>query len=288
MPDEPKGGLARRDFMIASLATVGASVALAASSKDVNAQEPAASPADPATQGTVYIGDVIQGKKVISALDVNDLEPGRKHAFYFQGVQMPTGQHWYVSVMVAKGAKPGKRVALVSGVHGDEMSPVHTIQTVMNQLDPAEMSGTVLAVFDVSRPAMEGMSRRWPNSGRGIDLIDINREWPGNENGAGAPSPTRRAPVQQALQVKRRLRDRFPYLGDRHGHDGVPSCPDGPAGGPGDGGVVSHRSDLRQSCLSRSPGERVHRRGHPGVHARDRRPAHAGPRDDPACSWKAR
>ena len=178
MPEETKDGLARRDFMIASLATVGASVALAASSGNVNAQEPAASSAEPAAQGTVYVGDVIHGKKVISALDVGDLESGKKHTFYFQGVQMPTGQHWYVSVMVAKGAKPGKRVALVSGVHGDEMSPIHTIQTVMNQLDPAEMSGTVLAVFDVSRPAMEGMARRWPNSGRGIDLVDINRSVP--------------------------------------------------------------------------------------------------------------
>jgi uncharacterized protein len=99
---------------------------------------------------------------------------------------MPTGQHWYVSVLVARGAKPGKRVALVSGVHGDEMSPMHTIQTVMNQLDPAQMSGTVLAVFDVSRPAVEGMARRWPNSGRGVDLIDINRLFPGNENGPDA------------------------------------------------------------------------------------------------------
>ena len=131
---------------------------------------------------------MIQGKKVVSALDVNDLEPGQKHLLYFQGVQMPTGQHWYVSVMVAKGAKPGKRAVLVSGVHGDEMSSVHTVQTVMNQLDPAEMSGTVMAVTDVSRPAMEGMQRRWPNSGRGIDLIDMNREWPGNENGATATS----------------------------------------------------------------------------------------------------
>jgi hypothetical protein len=107
---------------------------------------------------------------------------------YFQGVQMPTGQHWYVSVTVAKGAKPGKRVVLVSGVHGDEMSSVKTVQTVMNQLDPGEMSGTVMAVVDVSRPAMESMQRRWPNSGRGLDLIDMNREWPGNENGATAPS----------------------------------------------------------------------------------------------------
>jgi uncharacterized protein len=73
-------------------------------------------------------------------------------------------------------------------VHGDEMSSVHTVQTVMNQLDPVEMSGTVMAVTDVSRPAMEGMQRRWPNSGRGVDLIDMNREWPGNENGATAPS----------------------------------------------------------------------------------------------------
>jgi hypothetical protein len=33
---------------------------------------------------------------------------------------------------------------LISGVHGDEISSVHTIQTVMSQLDPAQMSGTVL------------------------------------------------------------------------------------------------------------------------------------------------
>ena len=131
---------------------------------------------------------MIQGKRVISALDVRDLEPGRKHSFYFQGVQTVTGQHWYVAVMVAKGARPGKRILLTSGVHGDEISPMHTLQTVMNQLDPAQMSGTVTAVFDVSRPAIEGMARRWPNSGRGIDLIDLNREWPGQENGFGAPT----------------------------------------------------------------------------------------------------
>ena len=185
MKDNATGSLDRRDFVIASLATVGASAAFAATAGAADAEDKTAS-----TQptGTAYTGDLIGGKKVISALDVKDLDPGRKHAFYFQGVEMPTGQHWYVSVMVAKGAKPGKRIALVSGVHGDEISPVHTIQTVMDQLDPTEMSGVVLAVLDVSRPAIEGMSRRWPNSGRGIDLIDINREWPGNENGASAPS----------------------------------------------------------------------------------------------------
>ncbi len=189
MSDNPREGLDRRDFIIASIATVGATAALAVSAGAANAQDKAAASAAAASgQGTVYTGDVIQGKKVVSALDVNDLAPGQKHLLYFQGVEMPTGQHWYVSVTVAKGAKPGKRVVLVSGVHGDEMSSIHTVQTVMNQLDPAQMSGTVMAVTDVARPALEGMQRRWPNSGRGNDLTDMNREWPGNENGVTAAS----------------------------------------------------------------------------------------------------
>jgi uncharacterized protein len=186
MSNRPEEHLDRRDFMIASIATAGASAAFPVAAGAANAQG-AATSADPAS-GTVYTGDTIERKKVVSALDVKDLEPGKKHLLCFQGVQMPTGQHWYVSVTVAKGAKPGKRVVLVSGVHGDEMSSVHTVQTVMNQLDPAEMSGTVTAVTDVSRPALEGMQRRWPNFGRGNDLIDMNRVWPGNENGATAPS----------------------------------------------------------------------------------------------------
>jgi len=191
MSDDPKHGLDRRDFMIATVASVGASTALAANTTSAMAQAaaaPAVNSAPGAPRGTVYTGDVIRGKKVFSGLDVNDLEPGQKHFLYFQGVQMPTGQHWYVSVTVAVGAKPGKRVVLVSGVHGDEMSSIHTVQTVMNQLDPAQMSGTVMAVTDVSSPALESMQRRWPNAGRGIDLIDMNREWPGNENGITAPS----------------------------------------------------------------------------------------------------
>ncbi len=209
MPMERKESLDRRDFMMAAIGLVGASASLASSAaQEMKASAVAEEPG--ASHGTVYTGDVIQGKKVISALDVNDLERGKKHAFYFEGVQMPTGQHWYVSVLVAVGAKPGKRVVLTSGVHGDEISPVHMIQTVMSELDPAQMSGTVLAVPDVSRPALEGMARRWPNSGRGIDLIDINREWPGSENGANAASR------HAGLLFSRLLRPNADYALDFH------------------------------------------------------------------------
>ena len=187
MPDKQEESVARRDFLSASIAAASASAAVTIAAGTANAQGAPAIAGGPAS-GTVFTGDTIQGKRVVTALNVNDLEPGQKHRLYFQGVQMPTGQHWYVSVTVAKGARPGKRVVLVSGVHGDEMSSIHTVQTVMNQLDPTVMSGTVMAVTDVARPALEGMQRRWPNAGRGVDLIDMNREWPGNERGATATS----------------------------------------------------------------------------------------------------
>src|SRR5689334_8779751 len=159
--DQGPDSLNRRHFVVTA---IGASAALAASA-DLPSTQAATS-----SRGTAFTGDTIDGKKVVSALDINDLEPGKKHLLYFQGVEMPTGQHWYVSVTVAKGAKPGKRGVLTSGVHGDEMSSIRAVQTVMSQLDPAQMSGTVMAVTDVSRPALEGMQRRWPNQGRGIDL----------------------------------------------------------------------------------------------------------------------
>ncbi len=191
MADEDFGNLGRREFMMASVAAAGVSAVLAGNTGAAKAEGTAASPAGGASgeaRGTLYTDDVIDGKKVVTALDVNDLEPGRTHRLYFQGVQMPTGQYWYASVTVARGARPGKRVVLTSGVHGDEMSSIHTVQTVMNQLDPAAMSGTVLAVTDIARPALESMQRRWPNQGRGIDLVDMNRVWPGNEHDITAPS----------------------------------------------------------------------------------------------------
>ena len=179
---EPLVGCMRRNLMKSLLMAPFALTGIGIAQAQVSA------PATPAKISTVYTGDVINGKKVVSSLNTADLEPGKKHLLYFQGVQMSTGQHWYVSVIVAKGAKPGKRITLTSGVHGDEMSSVHTVQKVMSQLNAAEMSGTVMAVLDIARPALESMQRRWPSSGRGFELTDMNREWPGNENGLGAVS----------------------------------------------------------------------------------------------------
>ncbi|WOD40016.1 succinylglutamate desuccinylase/aspartoacylase family protein [Nodosilinea sp. E11] len=137
---------------------------------------------------TIYTGDVVQGVPVISHLGVADLPAGQTHRFFFQGVQMGTGQHWYVPVLVAKGigTSPGKPgagpcIALVAGVHGDEVSGIDAVQRVMAQIDPAAMTGTVIAVLGVSRPALEYTRSLWPSAQQGGVGIDMNRVWPGDE-----------------------------------------------------------------------------------------------------------
>jgi predicted deacylase len=174
---EPKAGFDRRDFLRGTVAVAGAAAALA-TAKTAQADAP-----QTLAGGTVFTGDVQGGKPVVSHLNTEDLEPGKIHRLYFRGVERPSGPPCLVSVIVAKGAKPGKRITLTSGVHGDEMSSIRTVQAVMDGLEPAQMSGTVMAAVDIAGPAVESMQRRWPGWGRGAELVDLNREWPGNANG---------------------------------------------------------------------------------------------------------
>ena len=84
MPDKSAKGIDRRNLIVASIATVGSAAAVAVNASAANAQGAATPPVNPAS-GTVYTGDVIEGKKVVSALDVNDLEPGQEAPFVFSG-----------------------------------------------------------------------------------------------------------------------------------------------------------------------------------------------------------
>jgi hypothetical protein len=137
---------------------------------------------------TLYTGDLLQGIPVISQLAIGDLEAGKQHRFFFQGVQMGTGQHWYVPIVVAKGAQAGKRIGLISGVHGDEVSSINAVQRIMASLDPTEMAGSAIAAYGLSRPAIEYTRGYWPIAQNGGLLIDFNRVWPGDALGSNAPS----------------------------------------------------------------------------------------------------
>lgn len=136
-----------------------------------------------ASAATVFTGDTIQGMPVISQLDVADLAPGKSHRFMFRSAETSIGQYWYVPVMVAKGAKPGKRVMLVAGVHGDELNPIAAVQQTMTSLAPAKMAGTVIGIMGASTPGLQGITRTWTINDLGGAQINPNRTWPGREDG---------------------------------------------------------------------------------------------------------
>src|SRR5258707_13802924 len=51
-----------------------------------------------------------------------------------------------IPVVVVNGAKPAKVLALVSGAHGTEYTPIMAIEKLIAALDPAQVTGTVILV----------------------------------------------------------------------------------------------------------------------------------------------
>ncbi|MFC0225425.1 M14 family metallopeptidase [Serratia aquatilis] len=139
-----------------------------------------------AQAATVYTGDKIDGNPVISKLDVDDLEAGKVYRFMFQGVSNGIGQHWYVPVLVAKGAQPGPKLGLQAAIHGDELNGTRVIQQVFEKLDPAQLKGTVVGAIGANPSGMLANNRNWQLVNDGGDMVDFNRIWPGKEKGNSA------------------------------------------------------------------------------------------------------
>ena len=121
----PLNKIDRRDFMTSSIVAVGASAIVGNEATEAILQ--ANSDTHATGSETAYTGEVIQGKKVVSRLNVAELDSGKKHVLYFLergGARRPALV--CVSVVVAKGMRSGKRFTLTSGVHGDEMSSIRT------------------------------------------------------------------------------------------------------------------------------------------------------------------
>lgn len=139
-----------------------------------------------ADAATEYTGDRYNGIPVIRKLDVADLPAGQTHRFYLKGVENGVGQHWLVPVMVAKGAKPGKRLGLQVGVHGDENNGFNAIHRVFDALDPKKMSGSVVAVIGANSTGLLNNSRYFRLQGDSGSGVDFNRIWPGKPDGDAA------------------------------------------------------------------------------------------------------
>lgn len=132
--------------------------------------------------------------------------PGQKVNGYIEvpaGVDAGTN----IPVVVVSGAKPGPVLALVTGAHGTEYVSIIAVEKLIGELDPAQVSGTVILVPLVNVLSFE---QKVPHVNP-IDNKSMNRFYPGKMDG----TQTDRA----LFMITKEVVDRCDYLIDYHGGD---------------------------------------------------------------------
>ncbi|WP_194438952.1 succinylglutamate desuccinylase/aspartoacylase family protein [Vibrio fluminensis] len=131
---------------------------------------------------TQYLDDVIQGHRVIHSLDVADLAAG-EHKFMFRIATDALSQWQHLPVMVFKGEKPGKKIMITAGVHGDEYNGVLAAQKTARELVGKELAGTVTIVPMINLTGMLNHSRDFFSADPDASPCNLNRFFPGDANG---------------------------------------------------------------------------------------------------------
>ncbi|MFC5971297.1 succinylglutamate desuccinylase/aspartoacylase family protein [Halomarina salina] len=91
------------------------------------------------------------------------------------------GSEVALPVAVLNGARDGKTLYLQAVSDGDELNGVGVLQTLVPQLDPAELAGQILVVGIVNIHAFHVAEHRNP-----IDDTKMNRAYPGDPNGTSS------------------------------------------------------------------------------------------------------
>ncbi len=95
-------------------------------------------------------------------------------AHSFEGLASPT------PVLVVHGASAGPTLCLTAATHGDEINGIEIVRRVLYNIDPDELSGSVIGVPIVNLQGFRRNSRYLP------DRRDLNRHFPGHPEGSSA------------------------------------------------------------------------------------------------------
>jgi predicted deacylase len=132
--------------------------------------------------------------------------PGQKaNGFIEVPVGVDAGTN--IPVVVVHGAKPGPVLALVTGAHGTEYVSIIALEKLIGELDPAQVSGTVILLPLVNIVSFE---QKVPHVNP-IDNKSMNRFYPGKMDGTQTD--------RVLFMITKEVVDRCDYLIDYHGGD---------------------------------------------------------------------
>lgn len=88
-----------------------------------------------------------------------------------------------IPVTVIHGARPGKVLALVAGLHAFEYPPILALYRLKTMIDPKSLSGTVIMVHIAHLPSFQRRTIYYDP----YDWKNLNRVFPGDINGTMSP-----------------------------------------------------------------------------------------------------
>lgn len=105
--------------------------------------------------------------------------PAGQRASGFLEVPAAVDEGTRIPITVINGTNTGPVLALIAGTHGYEYPPITALQQVRRELDPTELSGTVVLVHVANMPSFLGRTIYYsPTDGK-----NLNREYPGDPSG---------------------------------------------------------------------------------------------------------
>ena len=116
-----------------------------------------------------------------------EVTPGLKTRGFLETPGFSMALKVRVPVLIACGAQPGPTLTVVTGEHGRELNGMEAVRRVFNALDPATMSGTLIAVPVANPLAVRLRQQDFPDELArylgGCRNTNLNRVWPGKADG---------------------------------------------------------------------------------------------------------
>jgi hypothetical protein len=116
---------------------------------------------------------------------------------------LANGHEVQLAVHEIVGAEEGPVLGLVAGIHGDEPLGVEMVRRALDAIDPATLTGSVLALPVANPYALQAARRNTP-----LDMMNLNRVFPGDPGGM--------LTEQLAHVIRREFLPRIQYLIDYH------------------------------------------------------------------------
>jgi predicted deacylase len=113
------------------------------------------------------------------AFDLGSIAPGTKTNGWLRIAPDLAGD-CAVPLLVVKGARPGRTLFAVAGVHGNEYEGIEALLTLFAGLEPGQLRGSLVAIPVANPYAYQARTRATP---REIDGLNLARVFPGNPHG---------------------------------------------------------------------------------------------------------